>query len=81
MNPSKGTFTKARIEPDLDLELPVPDRPLPQNPPLSIEAWVELCELEDALRRLGSGSSNGSFSPTELRETPPLRYAPFELKD
>lgn len=83
MEPPRSTNSCAIASdrtPDLDLELPVPDRPLPENPPLTIEAWVELCELEDALRRSVALSKPESDS-LELRETPPVRHAPFEMKD
>jgi hypothetical protein len=87
--PSSTNFsgTGSDRTPDLDLELPVPSRPLPANPAMSIEAWVKLCELEDALRRDGSVSVSPSV-PTSLNDAPAADgsetarcYAPFELKD
>ena len=70
MNASKATFTKTRIEPDLDLELPVPDRPMPLSRILSPEESAAF--LQDAPH----------LFPLDRAKRDAARcYAPFELKD
>ena len=70
MNASKPTSAKSRVEPDLDLELPVSDRPLPLSRPLDPEESALFLKDSPAL-----------FGIDRAQRDVARGYAPFEIKD